>query len=79
MASFYVHLHDDDGTPTVNVLTLPNGERFMNINITDNCTVSLPGRDHLTVQHALALATAIREAAETLLASLEQAAPAVVQ
>ena len=79
MASIYISLHEDGGAPRVNVLTLGNGERFMNINITDDCTVSLPGRDHATVRHAVALATAIREAAESMQASLEQAAPAVVQ
>ena len=78
MASVYIHLHVD-GAPKVHVLTHDSGEHSMNINITDYCTVFLPGRDCVTVQYALALATAIREAAENIQASLEQAAPAVVQ
>ena len=80
MASIYISLHEDGGAPRVNVLTLGNGERFMNINITDDCTVSLPGRDHATVRHAVALATAIREAAEALLTTLQdEQHPVVVQ
>lgn len=79
MASTYIHLHEDDGTPTVNVLTLDSGERFINIRIRDSCMVFLSGRDRVAVQYALALATAIREAAEKIQASLEQAAPVVVQ
>ena len=71
MASIYLSLHDDDDPPRVNVLTLKNGEQFMNINITNACTISLPGRDAVTVKHALALAAAIQEAAENLQASLE--------
>lgn len=71
MASIYINLHDDEGTPAVDVLTIQHtGERFMNITITNACTITLPGRDHATACYAFALADAIRTAAEELKAAL---------
>ena len=73
MATVSVHLRDGDGTPTVEVLRLDSGERFMIVRLTESCRISLPGYDELTVFHALVLADAIRTAAEALKADLEQA------
>jgi hypothetical protein len=71
MVSIYISLHDDDGAPNVQVLKLDRtGEAFMNIRVANGCTVTLPGYDHIAVIQALALAEAIRAAAESLKDSL---------
>jgi hypothetical protein len=65
MTSIFISL-DDDSQPNAQTLTLDSGESFMQIRITDNCAVTLPGYDHVTVKHAFALAEAIRTEAESL-------------
>lgn len=78
MAHIYISLHDEAATPTVSVLRIEqSGERFISIAATDGCTIALPGRDHVTVKHAFALADALVDAARELRTQLEQEPKAV--